>query len=140
MKWYFALSEASIPGNSFLPADSSYIDMIKVAVSTARRNTTLEPHMLYDGSRCDFTCELQRQGVTVHFHRLSFIEVIERHDPTNKLWQRIARGTYLRVDLPLIEQEDEYILYTDCDVLFRRDPQINYYGPFILAVAPEFTR
>jgi len=57
MKWYFTLSQASIPGNDRLPAETSYIDMIRVAVASARQNTILQPHMLYDGQACDFTHE-----------------------------------------------------------------------------------
>jgi hypothetical protein len=35
MKWYFAISEASPPGNSYIPSDSSYVDMVRVAVRSA---------------------------------------------------------------------------------------------------------
>ena len=46
MKWYFAISEAlfSRPGYDWR-------GMIRAAVISARQNTTLRPHMIYDGSR-----------------------------------------------------------------------------------------
>ena len=140
LKWYFAISHSSVPGNSFLPADSSYVDMVRVAVKSALDNTNLQPHMIYDGSPCDFTDEMVRNGVRVIFHELSFAKAVTSHMPENRLWQRIARGTYLRIDIPLLEQTDQFVLYTDCDIIFRKHPSVEDVSPEYFAAAPEFTR
>ena len=138
LKWYFALSDASVPGNGYLPADRSYVDMLMVAVISAQLNTSLKPHLLYDGAPCPLTDELEEMGVKVLFHKLSFIEAIQNYRPDQKLWQRIARGDYLRVDVPLLELTDEFILYTDVDVMFLKDIEAPQPRPSYFAAAAEF--
>jgi hypothetical protein len=59
-----------------------------------------------------------------------------------------SRGTYkphsvghwLRVVLPQVETEREFVLYTDCDVLFLRRVDWAAIRPKIFAAAPEFKR
>ena len=132
MKWYFALSGTS------LSSDAIYANCIRVAVRSAIQNTTLIPVFLFDGERNDLIRELEDCGVTIVYHRSRLYQTILTTFPENRHWQRIASGAYLRVDVPLIETNDEYVLYTDCDVLFLKDPSLQYLRPSHFAVAPEF--
>ena len=139
MKWYFALSEASIDR-----ADHDWRNLVLTAVKSARRNTDLRPNLIYDGQESEFTQALRLLGVTIIPHRISFYDVLADYgqrliaDGKNSDWYlRIASGCFLRIDIPLIEKEDEYVLYTDCDVLFLRNPSVSTIRPRFFAVAPE---
>ncbi len=132
VKWYFCLSEASITR-----PEHAWRDLVRVAVLSALRNTRLKPYMLYDGEENAFTAELRGMGVTIIRHRVSFhAQLATRKEPG---YLAIAEGSFLRVEIPLIETEDDYILYTDCDVAFRSDPQITAL-PALFAAAPETSR
>ena len=58
MKWFFALNEG---GNQF----ENYANLLKVAVHTALKFTSLEPHFLYDGHENDLTVWLRSKGVQI---------------------------------------------------------------------------
>lgn len=140
MKWFFALSEASL-GHP----DHDWIPLIRTAVASARANTSLDPHFLYDGQPSAFTAELQSKGVTVIHHRLSYLGNIEHRWaelglPPDAMRLAIIAGAYLRTDIPGLELQDEYILYTDCDVMFRADPAVARFRPRYFACAPQRDR
>lgn len=128
MKWYFSLSEASINR-----PEHGWRDLIRVAVESALRNTSLRPHMIYDGEENSFIEELRAQGVTVIHRRVSFHDALAKRGPG---YLAIASGAFLRVEIPEIEHEDEFVLYTDCDVMFRSNPCFNL-KPTCFAAAPQ---
>ena len=132
MKWYFAVSETSLdrPGHGWR-------GLIRGAVISAARNTTLVPHMLYDGRLNDFTSEIEAMGVTVIPYRVSFYDHLEEYGRKQQGYLPIASGAFLRIEIPLIETEDELVLYTDADVLFLRNPTFPDGFPKFFAVAPE---
>ena len=136
MKWFFAVSQVSWDHH-----DHDFRALIRSAVRSALSNTALKPHFIFDGEEGPFTEEMRALGVTVIRHRLSFYDRLEaaqraqRPDWTSYMF--VASGAMLRLDIPLLETTDEFVLYTDCDVVFRRDPQVNYVRPGIFAVAPE---
>jgi hypothetical protein len=132
VKWYFALSEASIDR-----VDHGWRGLIRVAVQSARQNTSLEPFMLYDGNENEFLDELRRMGVTVIHRRVSFYDALVEIGETRPGYLPIATGAFLRVDLPLVENTDEFVLYTDCDVTFLRDPDLTQIRPTYFAAAPQ---
>ena len=134
MKWYFALSEAS------LSDDDLYANCIRVAVLSANRNTSLRPFFLFDGGENAFVNELRSLGATVIRHRSTLYDHISTEKPDDHHFIRIASGAFLRIDIPLIEKEDEFVLYTDCDVMFLTDPDFRDLKPNYFCVAPEFTR
>jgi lipopolysaccharide biosynthesis glycosyltransferase len=134
MKWYFALTEAS------LQRDTIYAACTEVAVLSALQHTSLAPHFLFDGGPCALTDRLQRLGTTVIFHRSSLSNSIIATNPDEPMWQQIAHGAFLRLDIPTIDIESDFILYTDCDVMFMREPDLDGIKPRFFAVAPEFTR
>ena len=135
MKWYFALSEASINR-----ADHAWTDLIHCAVASAAANTTLRPFMLYDGQPSAMTRDLESRGVTVIHIRVPFYDELLAHSQAGKSLIDITSGCYLRTQIPLIEAEDPYVLYTDCDVLFLKDPDFSTLRPAFFAVAPEGDR
>ena len=132
MKWFFALSEAS------LSSDELYANCIRAAVTSARERTTLVPHFLYDGGENPFLEELRSQGVEIIRHRSVLYDHIVEDRPDDKHFIRIASGAFLRMDLPLIEHDAEYVLYTDCDVMFLRNPELGHSRPTFFSAAPEF--
>lgn len=109
MKWYFACNDKS----------PEYIPLIKAAVTSAIKNTTLKPHFIYDGSPNELTNWLEEHGVKVIYHRSNLYPILEKKYSGNEL--KISSGAYLRCDIPLIETEEDYVLYTDCDVIFLKD-------------------
>ena len=129
MRWFFALNENS-------PGFWDYVNLVQVAVHTARKHTTLDPVCIYDGEENELTAWLQAATVTV-IRRTTFLSGI-----TLQLCP-IARGAFLRFEIPGICRErgwtDEFALYTDCDVMFQRDvvPLLRPLRPRFFAAAPE---
>jgi hypothetical protein len=129
MRWYFAIDERG--GLSHTGA------FAKLAVLSARAVGGLEPVLLYYGARTIFTEWMTAHGVRVVDTAPSFLGTIET---------AIAAGTYkphsighwLRVAVPQIEQEQEFVLYTDCDVVFLRGFDWSRLRPRVFAAAPEF--
>ena len=136
MKWIIALSE----GSKTWPAIDSYEIMALVAVSSAKaRAPSLDPHLIYNGSRNPFTCEMERLGVKVYFHSLSIDQAVQDAKGRSEHWKHIARGTMLRLDIPsILESSDETCLYTDVDVMFLDDPGNYLLETKLVAFSTEF--
>ena len=132
MKWYFALNAASLERGPL------YGWCVDVAVLSALQHTSLNPHLLFDGEPCAFTDRLERLGVTVVFHRSSLFDAINLARPGDIGWQTIAQGAFLRIDIPQLDRDGGFVLYTDCDVMFQREPVLAGIEPRYFAVAPEF--
>jgi len=139
MKWYFAISESSL---AFHQHD--WPGLIEVAVMSAKKNTDLSPHLLYDGKPNALTAWLESQGVRILPHRVGFFDALERfaNRPEIKTqhpnWLATAAGAFLRIDLPMIEQEDELVLYTDCDVIFQPGFSLKDLSkPYLFAAAGQ---
>lgn len=131
MKWYFCLNEPGLLGFS---------EIILAAVHSALKHTTLRPHLVFDGSKNALTDYLTSLGVEVIYHRSSFAELIDGARPQPGYAPEVARGAYLRLDIASLETEDEYVLYTDCDVLFLHNPDILFIKPKIIAAAQEYAQ
>jgi lipopolysaccharide biosynthesis glycosyltransferase len=136
MKWFFAVSDISMDHH-----DHDFRALIRSAVNSARANTRLIPHMIFDGPEGSFTEEMRALGVIVIRHRISFYDRLEaaqsvqRPDWTSYMY--VASGALLRLEIPLLEQTDAFVLYTDCDVVFLKDPELEHLRPDVFAVAPE---
>lgn len=128
MKWYFACNDKS-PG--FFP-------LIKGAVTSALKNTTLEPFFIYDGAENELTEWLRERGVNIIHHRISFYNELENHYKIPHQLT-IASGTFLRCDIPILEKDDDFVLYTDCDVLFLKDFSLDL-KPEYFACSAEFKK
>lgn len=125
--WYFCINEQGF--DTFLPH-------VSAAVMSARANTRLAPHCLYFGENQRQRDTLMRLGVKVIDHQPSLAASL-RQGYGEKY--RIFAGHWLRIDLPLIETDERYILYTDVDVIFLGQPELPHM-PRVLAAAPELDR
>ena len=121
MKWYFAMSEASLAR-----PEHDWPGLMMAAVNSAARNTSLRPHLLYDGQSNALTDDLARRGVTIIPHRVSLYEALAAYAARTRqqaMWLPMAAAAFLRFDIPILEQEDARVLYTDVDVLFLTEPR-----------------
>jgi hypothetical protein len=129
MKWYFAINEAGATGGLGLHA--------RLAVISARRVGGLSPHLLYMGARNAFTAWMEAQGVTVIDTAPTFLPAIEQAAQVGRHPAHFV-GHWLRTRICLLEPSDAFVLYTDCDVIFRRCPDLAQLRPAFIACAPEF--
>lgn len=126
-KWYFAVNEAGL---------LKLRELLRAAVVSCRCNTSLEPHCVYVGEEQRALEELRQLGVK-----------IIRHRPSLEPELRVAYGDrvetfighWLRLDLPSLETEDDFVLYTDIDVLFCSMPR-EVWAPKLLAAGPAIER
>ena len=131
MRWYFGIDEAGSHGG--LGA------LARTAVLSARAIGGLSPRLLYYGSETDFTEWMRRHGVTVIVTEPRFLPAIRAAEAAGT-HRSHSIGHWLRIGIPLLETTDEFVLYTDCDVVFLR--AINWAAPRpkLFAAAPEFKR
>ena len=140
IQWFLALAESS-------PAFKQYAEMAMVAVYTAKRHTSLQPHFLYDGGENGLTRWLREREVPIipcQTFLLDEIAHLRCGEHEAKIRQAL-RGILLRLELPRLGLElglDERVFYTDADVFFRDEvadelaaTECQYF-----AVAPEFDR
>ena len=128
MKWYFCANEDGL---------FRYESSIWVAVESAIRNTTLDPHVIYDGGEHPVLDWMRDRGVTVVRRRTPLAAEILARAEGPGFRHRIALAVYLRYEVPLAEPDQEYCLYTDSDVMFMADPDVRSVRPEILSAAPE---
>jgi hypothetical protein len=131
MKWYFALNEEGTTGGVGLHA--------RFAILSAIRNTALRPYLLYIGQRNDFTEWAESKGVTVVDSDLPYIDTIISLVEQGRYTMGTC-GHWLRTNICRTEQSDEFVLYTDVDVLFRKNPELDQIRPTYFAAAPEFRK
>ena len=131
MHWYFAIDEAGGLGSAGALA--------KLAVLSARAVGGLAPHLLYYGNTTGFTAWMLEHGVTVIETAPSFIADIKAAEAAGA-YKAHSIGHWLRVAVPLVETAEDYVLYTDCDVVFLRSFDLRPLRPKTLAAAPEFRR
>ena len=129
MNWYMALNEAGTRGDIALHT--------KLAVLSARQHTTLSPKMLYIGGENAFTAWLRRHDVEVLPQTLPYIDVINQIIAENRYDDQTI-GHWLRTNVCLAEKVEDFVLYTDVDVIFAREPELADIKPDVFAAAPEF--
>lgn len=96
--------------------------------------------MLFDGEENEFIDTLRKKGVEVIFHRVNSMMLSLSVIKTSPGYSSIASGAFSSVEIPLIEKEDDYVLYTDCDVLFMSDlPVLDVY-PEYFSCAPQTSK
>ena len=137
MQWFFALTEDST-------AFRQYAEMVMVAVYTARKFTSLEPHCIYDGGDNEFTEWLIKHEVRIVRHRSFVREQLEElgQQKGNPHLAAALSGAFSRVELPEIVQglgNAARVLYTDCDVVFAGEivAELEANPCESFAVAPE---
>lgn len=130
MKVYFALNEGGTHGDIAIHT--------KIAVLTASKNTKLRPILMYTGERNNFTRWLENHGVEVRDSTLPYLPMIQRLTDEGR-YHMHSVGHWLRTNVTIEETDDEHVLYTDIDVIFRCEPQIDQ-KPKLFAAAPEFRK
>lgn len=112
-KWYFATNERGL---------EAHFEQIVVALWSCLERTSLEPHLLYNGPSNPRLKWLAQHGVTVHPHRLPFDTALEAaYGPDYRLYS----GHWLRTQIPFVEVDDDFVLYTDYDVMFLSNPSLS---------------
>src|SRR5688500_1617764 len=137
MQWFFALTEDST-------AFRQYAEMVMVAVHTAKKFTSLEPHCIYEGGENDFTEWLTAHEVEIVRHRSFVREQLEElgRQKGNPHLAAALSGAFSRVELPELlaaRKSETRVLYTDCDVIFLGEvvPELEANPCEFFAVAPE---
>ncbi len=122
-----------------------YVDLLEVALKSARLNTTLELCVLYDGPK-NHRCYrlLNKYGVQIIRHKFSHEKEIYRlfdHDFLGRpMDPKKIVSAFMRMDIPFVEKKAEYVLYVDLDVLFTRDiREEDLPKPAYLAACGEFS-
>jgi hypothetical protein len=129
MRWYFAIDEQGGLGATG--------DLARLAVLSARAVGGLEPVLLYHGGRNVFTEWMEAKGVRIVDTRVTFQDVIESAIAAGR-YKPHSMGHWLRVAVAQVEQEREFVLYTDCDVIFLRAMDWSQLRPTVFSAAPEF--
>jgi hypothetical protein len=128
LRWYFASDEAGGLGSNGAHA--------KLAVLSAHAAGGLSPVLLYYGKPTEFTAWMTAHGVTVLPVEPSFLDVIN----DSGTFRAHSIGHWLRIAIPRLETTEEFVLYTDCDVVFLRRFPWTQIQPRLFAAAPEFQR
>ncbi len=127
-KLYFAINETGVPG---------YEDSIKATVLSAKKNTKLRLHCLYYGREVPFLNWLREQDVVI-LAKPSRLQTVISEAANNSSWNKeTASGAYLRLSIPDVEEEEDYVLYTDCDVMFLPGFKADLPCPRYISCAPE---
>ena len=131
MKWYFCIETFGA---------YKYAPYIMAAVLSCRKHTNLEPICLWhehEGHvQSDLKAFLHKHDVKVVETRCRVYDKAQEYRSINTAYG--TAGTHLRFDIPWIEQEDEFVLYADCDVVFNGAIELDDMRPKFFAAAPEF--
>ncbi len=145
--WAAQYNRGSIPLSEFVPgfslpwvftlrgSDVQYDEMMKVAVLSASQETSLQPYAMIHPSEEHYERVewLRSMGVHVCIHKpvweAGLVEILHNSTEGAKRSSHLysdpkqVLGTYFRLDLPVLAEllQFEHVLYTDTDVLFRRD-------------------
>ena len=116
-------------------------EMAPHAINSAIVNTDFEIVFMYDGADEIFVKKLAEKGVKVERSRSRFYEY---WGEKGEGWRGIASGAYLRLEIPEVCKRnnfsDEFVLYTDCDVIFLKQPDFSSYSPKYFAASTESNR
>lgn len=136
MKWFLTTNESSLNNETFFK-------QLQVAVMSATTRTNLVPHLIYDGEENEKLDWLKSNGVAILPYKLSIRREVSEWVLNNSKPELLPElvdvrtGAYLKTEIPIAIRQhgirDKYILYTDCDVIFMRDVDLQNYRPRYLA-------
>lgn len=133
MKWYFTI-------NDF--ASTWLWDVMRVSVTSALERTNLQPVCLYDGNDDMLKFWMSSNGVPVIQRKVPFADRLHSDEVVNRNAGRpyrpqSAEGFYLLLEIPFVEANDEFVLFTDADVMFTGQVDLSAFKPAFLAACPE---
>lgn len=139
MRWIFCTTEKSIEN------ETGFNDLIKVAVITAQKYTKLQPTMIYYGESFDLPLIkwLQDRGVTIlkAFPEIGF-ELLTLEESAARFDRGV--GSLLKLEIHRVLNDEhlpeDYVLYTDCDVMFTPNFKLPRVKPKLLAGTPEYIK
>lgn len=105
-----------------------------VTIATCKAYTDLSANLLYFGKETELITQLEDLGVKCIAHESSFNSVLKRGYGDS--YSQFA-GHWLRCDIPLLESDDDFVLYTDIDVMFTSAFAEIDIKPKLLACSPE---
>lgn len=134
MKLFLASNEST--------ANSEKIKMLEVAVKSALKNTNFEVFVIFDGDKK--TLRLP-ENVTIIEHRHRCYDVMANSKKcSNEIGGiQTASSTFLRTEIPFLLEKlnftDEFVLYTDYDVVFLPGDytDLESLKPSVFAAGPE---
>ena len=127
MKWYACVNDEGLV---------HYAEHLRVAMASAIHVAKLQPHLVFDGEPARLYEALGRSDFALHRRASGLCEDIARTPPSPGWDQSVARGALLRFEIPLIEETDRFVLYTDCDVMFTGPIDLSPLRPTYFAAAP----
>lgn len=151
------LRRAELRTWAFVATDGPPDELTRTAVLSALRHTALSPVCLFLGSRTSAMARwLESHDVVMLYHTPAWAPQLcaaasrdagtKQRAPQGARAQSYARllAQLARVELPTLGFVDPFILYTDTDVLFVRNPTLEMFGPlpsyYSIGVKPEQLR
>lgn len=136
MKWYFCMERRGL---------LRFENCIRVALHSCRKYTSLKPVCVwYDEEYqipVNFHEMLERYGVEIVLGRGLIYQMAQSQGDSIKVaLNHAVAGSYLRYEIPFIENEDEFVFYADVDVIFQSELDFSNIKPRFFAAAPEFNR
>lgn len=133
LKWVFTLTLSK--------NENVYHDMVKVALLSALKNTLLKPVclVLHPAQNPTLLRWMKSKGVVVIEHKPAWANIINELDEKKILAenQRFSPlygsasaliSTFMRIDIPILGFVDDFVLYTDVDVLFLQNLDLSSFG------------
>lgn len=131
-----------------------YVNHIKAMINSIKKNAkSVKSYFIYDGEPDELTAWLEANKVKVIYHESSIKELLKNF-AADGYDAKTACGAFLRLEVPAIckklKLEQDYFnsfLYTDCDVLFLKEPtaiaknkkdEMVAVETKLFAIAPEF--
>ena len=124
MKVFFATNE--------LTYNLKHFNMLRAAINSCLKNTTLKPYLIYDGENeiPNLPCEV----IKWKFRHHDLLCEVKGDTPSN--------AAFLRTEIPDIcnhyNFDDDVILYCDYDVIFLKD--IDKFNCEYIACSSEFSK
>lgn len=132
-----------------------YTNLFKLSLESALNNTSLILCILYDGPTNHKCFDLIKNYQENFPNRINVIphefshkiylknaypkKYLEKYEITTS-YDKLA-GTFMRLDIPFIERDENFVLYTDIDVYFTDDVHLDKLPkPKYLAASPEFVK
>ena len=130
LKWVFTVTSGS---------PDEFVEATRVAVMSAQRRTSLTPVCIWSGRPDELYAWLQAHGVRIVQHTPQWVPKLMRgmqraaalgHHARSPLYTSPVKmlGTWLRIDLATLGFVDDYVLYTDIDVVFEADVCVEDFG------------